>query len=244
MKLNNNISANPLYVQLKEAIKRDINNGKYKIGAQLPTEAELCEMYGVSRITTRRAITELEEEGILKKQHGIGTFVTQSKIKRELFSINGFSEFLLQSGKTPRTKIISTIAIGATKWLAETLKIEDKDPVLEVRRLHLIDNEPIHLETSYYPLDRFPNLDKHLDESSSIYSILKDRYNVRAVKNDKTLNVTSPTIEQAVLLNCTQDIALYEVEKIAYSKGKVPIHYTLSFLPTSKVTFTITTDRE
>jgi GntR family transcriptional regulator, frlABCD operon transcriptional regulator len=233
----------PLYVQLIETIKQDINAGRYAMGTQLPTEKEMCDMYNVSRITIRRAIIELEREGIVQKQHGIGTFVNNNKkIKRDLVSVNGFSEFLVQTGKQPKTKIISTEILKASNWLTEILNIEIDQPVLEIRRLHLIDDEPIHLETSYYSLIKFPNLDQHIKESNSIYSILRDRYSTKAVKNHKTLTAVFPTLEQAKLLDLNQDNITLEVEKWAYDENGEVIHFAKSYLPADKVTFTVTNE--
>lgn len=233
----------PLYVQLKETIKQEINAGIYAMGTKLPTEKEMYDMYNVSRITIRRAIIELEREGIVQKQHGIGTFVNNSKkIKRDLVSVNGFSEFLVQTGKQPKTKIISTQVLKASNWLMEILNIEMNEPVFEIRRLHLVDDEPIHLETSYYSLVKFPNLDQHIEESNSIYSIIKDRYSTKAVKNHKTLTAVYPTLEQAKLLELTQDNITLEVEKWAYDEKGEVIHFAKSYLPADKVTFTITNE--
>lgn len=233
----------PLYVQLKETIKKDIEAEKYAKDTQLPTEKELCDMYNVSRITIRRAIIELEREGVVQKQHGIGTFVTnKKKIKRDLISVAGFSEFLVQTGKQPKTKIISTEVLKASNWISEILNVPMKAPVLEIRRLHLIDNDPVHLETSYYSLRKFPDLEQHIEESNSIYSILKERYSTKAVKNHKTLAAVFPTLEQAKLLQLTQDNIVFEVEKWAYDQKGEIIHFAKSYLPADKVSFTITNE--
>lgn len=233
----------PLYVQLKETIKKDIDTGKYAKDHQLPTEKEMCDMYNVSRITIRRAIIELEREGIVQKQHGIGTFVTgKKKIKRDLVSVTGFSEFLVQSGKQPKTKIISTEVLKASNWISEILNVPMKEPVLEVRRLHLIDDDPVHLETSYYSLRKFPDLEQYIEESNSIYSILKERYSTKAAKNHKTLAAVFPTLEQAKLLELTQDNIVFEVEKWAYDQKGEVIHFAKSYLPADKVSFTITNE--
>ncbi|UFJ43366.1 UTRA domain-containing protein [Brevibacillus humidisoli] len=111
-----------------------------------------------------------------------------------------------------------------------------------MKRLHLIKDEPIHSETSYYSLRRFPDLDKHIGDSHSTYQILKEVYQIQAVRNTKTISIVNATAEQAEFLNCTQDIPLFEVEKIAFDRKSVPIHYTLSFLPSNKVSFTLTMD--
>ncbi|MCH6269672.1 UTRA domain-containing protein [Neobacillus citreus] len=112
----------------------------------------------------------------------------------------------------------------------------------KIRRVHLVNDDPIHLETSYYSLTKFPYLDQYIEESSSIYSIIKDRYLTKAVKNHKTLNVVYPTVEQAKLLQLTQDNILYEIEKLAYDEKGEVIHFAKSYLPTDKVSFTITTE--
>ncbi|WP_134702793.1 UTRA domain-containing protein [Ammoniphilus sp. YIM 78166] len=238
MKLDK-LSLKPLYEQLMDAIKTDIQEGIYSMGAQLPPEPELCEKYGVSRITTRRAITELVEQGILQKLHGKGTFVTNNKLKRELIAVDGFTDFLLQSGKNPQSHILSKKIVAASWRQAEALLVERDTPLVELRRLHLIKDEPIHYETSYYSLDRFPGFDQHLETTSSTYRILKDIYGVQAVRNKKTINFVSATVEQAKLLHCTPDIPLFEVEKIAYDREGVPIHCSLSLLPSNKVSFTV-----
>lgn len=238
MKLNN-ASVKPLYIQVMDAIKKNINEGFYRIGAQLPPEPELCAMFGVSRITTRRAIAELVDEGILQKLHGKGTFVTNNKLKRELIAVNGFTDFLLESGKNPQTRILSKKITAATKRQAEALAVDRGASLFELIRIHLAGEEPIHLENSYYALSRFPELDKHVQNSTSTYRILKDVFGVQAARNTKTLNVSSATAEQASLLNCTQDTPLYHLEKTAYDQEGVPIHYTVSLLPTTKVSFTI-----
>lgn len=239
MKLNNS-SLKPLYIQVMDAIKKNINDGSYAIGAQLPAEPELCEMFGVSRITTRRAIMEMVEEGILQKLHGKGTFVTNNKLKRELIAVNGFTDFLLESGKNPQTRILSKKVIKASKRQSEALAVDRDAPLYEFIRLHLVGDEPIHLENSYYSLEKFPDLDQHVQESTSTYRILKEVYGIQAVRNIKSLNVSSPTTEEASLLNCTQDTPLFDLEKIAYDQDGIPIHYTVSLLPTNKVSFSIT----
>src|SRR3954447_18057502 len=119
MKLNNSIST-PLYDQLKQILKDAIGQGVYKSGEKLPNETELCDLYGVSRITVRRAIQDLADDGFLERKQGKGTFVTRTKITRELVSIDGFTDFSKQMGKTPSKRTISCEEIKATPEIAES----------------------------------------------------------------------------------------------------------------------------
>ncbi|QRG70051.1 GntR family transcriptional regulator [Brevibacillus choshinensis] len=240
MKLNN-ASLKPLYIQLMEVLKEDVNRGVYKVGQQLPPEGELCEMYGVSRITTRRAITELVEAGILQRQQGKGTFVTASKLKRELIAVNGFSEFLTQTGKMPQPRIISTTILEVDEAIAAPLQIPPGTSTLQLKRLHYVNDTPLVWETVYYPLTRFPDLEKHIAESISTYQVLKKYYDIQPASNLKTLNVIMATQEEAQLLRCSIGSPLYQIDKVAYDEQGTPFHSSSSLIPTDRVTFTINT---
>jgi GntR family frlABCD operon transcriptional regulator len=242
MKLNNT-SQKPLYFQLKQIINEDILRGKYKAGQQLPPEVELCEIYGVSRITTRRAITDLVEEGVLHSQQGKGTFVKESKVKRELISVGGFSELTIASGKTPSSQILSSLVIQADEKLAETFQIAVGEYILKLHRLLFIDNEPFIIETSQYPLNYLPDLEKYIWESASTYSILKNRYNIELTRSEKTLEVIFASEYDAGLFKCDRGTPLFAIEKRSYDKDDRPMHVSYSLYITSKVIFTIDADK-
>lgn len=241
MKLNSS-GARPLYFQLKQMIKENINRGKYKPGQQLPTEAELCDEYGVSRITARRAILDLVEEGILFRQQGKGTFVSENKLKSELISVDGFSEFITGSGKIPNSQILSTSMASADEYAAKLLDVKEGAPLLMLHRLLYVNEEPFVIETSHYSLERFPNLEKYIGESTSTYSILKNRYNVKPTRNDRTIDVMFATEYEANLLKCTTGTILYKIEKITYDDDSNPIHISELLYQASKVKFTVSSD--
>lgn len=238
MQLNSN-SSNPLYIQLKNLILDDISRGKYQAGQQLPTEVELCEMYGVSRITTRRAISDLVEEGVLSRQQGKGTFVTASKIKNELISIGGFMDYSTETGKPHRSRILSTRIIDADERQSRDLRIPVGDPVLRIERLLYVDDTPLINETSYYSCRRFPNFETYIGESVSTYAILKEKYQTVSARAEKSINVVSAQKEESVLLNVDVGEGLFEIYKIAYDDKENPIHTSILLLPTSRVTLTV-----
>lgn len=99
-------NAEPLYRQLMARIRDDVSSGVYPAESQIPSEQEMCAHYGVSRVTVRRAISELTDEGILRKQQGKGTFVCTPKLCRDLRDINSFHECCRMQGVTPGTRLI------------------------------------------------------------------------------------------------------------------------------------------
>jgi len=240
--LLNSASSIPLYLQLKQAIMEDINNSIYLPGERLPTEPELCEKYQVSRITVRKAVLDLVEEGYLIKQQGKGTFVKHFKVKRELVAVNGYSEYMISAGITPHPKIIASSIKEATKEMAEKLKIPPNSQILELKRLLYFDDEPLSYEISTYSLELYPNLMKLVCESASMHRILKEHYKVTPACNNKILNVIFAEKEVAEYLQCNVRDSLYEIEKIAFDAEQAPIYHSFLYYITSHVSFTITSE--
>ncbi|MBY0099227.1 GntR family transcriptional regulator [Mesobacillus maritimus] len=238
----NSESAIPLYIQLKQAILEDINNKVYRPGEKLPTEPELGEKYNVSRITVRKAVVDLVNEGYLIKQQGKGTFVNHAKIKRELVSVNGYSEYMISAGNKPQQKIVSLAIKEASLELAQTLQIPEGSQILELRRILYLDNQPLSHEISTYPLSLFPKLDQYIKENHSMHQILKDQYGIAPAFNNKVLNVVFANQEVADFLECNKSDPLYELEKIAYDKDKKTIYHSFLYYHISRVSFTISSE--
>lgn len=238
MKLNNH-SSTPLYMQLKQAITEDITRGTYAPGQRLPTETELCEIYAVSRITVRKAVLDLVEEGLLVRQQGKGTFVQHRKVKRELIAVNGYSEYMMESGKTPHNKTISYGIQSATNDIAAKLNIPPGSDVLELKRVLYYDTQPFSFEISHYSLEALPDLIQHVRESVSMYDIIKNKYQIALVHNTKLLNLVFLSSAQAKYLECEVGEPTFQLEKIAYDAMKRPIHSSLLYYPANRVTFTI-----
>lgn len=238
MNLNGN-SVTPLYQQLKEAIVNDIQQGKYKAGEKLPTEQELCEMYSVSRITTRRAVLDLVDEGILKRLQGKGTFVMDFKMKTELVTVGGWTETIKETGKTPGSRVLSSEIILADEMLSDRLCVPIGDAVLKLHRLLFIDEEPIILDTSYYSTTKFPDLDKKITNSSSVYAFLREEYKVEFVSLDRTIDVIHASNEQAELLQCEVGDTLYKIKKTVYDRADHPINTSDLLAPTGRITLSI-----
>src|SRR5258708_22034678 len=97
----------PRYHQLKEILRERIQSGEWKAGDLIPSERELSEQYGISRMTTRQAITDLVNEGVFFREQGRGTFVSHRKITQQLIRLTGFTEDISARGQQPGTKMLS-----------------------------------------------------------------------------------------------------------------------------------------
>jgi GntR family transcriptional regulator, frlABCD operon transcriptional regulator len=229
----------PLYMQIRQMLKNDIQQGKYKPDEQIPTEAELCETYKVSRITIRKAIKELVEDGTLTRIPRRGTFVSSNKFHNELLSVSGFSEFSHQLGMIPNSRILRSEVIPVSKNVAERLLIEEGSPVLELERLMYVNDRPLFYDIAHYSLIRFPNLEKKIARDESTYKILLEDYHTEIVSNDKIIDVISATKDYAKFLECDIGSNLFKILKIAFDSNDKPVHLSTFMCETNKVNLTV-----
>lgn len=223
IKLSTN-SALPLYKQLMQHIKNEIEQENLTPGSKLMNETDLEKAYGVSRITVRKALKELTEEGILERKQGKGTFVRKIKMTRELIAVDGFSDFIKQIGKHPSSRILSCMNVHATEKQAKKLMISEGDELLRLERILFIDNEPMAVDVSHYPLEEFPNLHQYVYEYSSTYEVLHKIYNVKFGVSNKIISVELADIQNANLLNCDVGTPLFNFSKTLYNTDNQAVH--------------------
>ncbi len=169
----------PLYYQLMEIIIEEIEIEKLREHDQLLSERELCEKYDISRATVRQAIQELEKEGYIYKQHGKGTFVSTKEYKQDLLQFYSFTEEMKKLGKVPSSKVVNFELIESDTKVAKKMKINVGETVYKFTRLRLADNQPMMIETSYLPYNRFPNINKNDLETEALYDIFTSQFNVK-----------------------------------------------------------------
>lgn len=218
----------PLYFQLKEHIKRQIEEKELKPGQCLPSENDLCQEFGISRMTVRQAINELQYEGLLYKIQGKGTFVSKDKIEQSLISLTSFSNDMRNRGLAPGSKILAFEVISATAKLSEALRINSGDKVIFLKRLRMADNEPMSIESSYlnYYLCS-PLLDIPID-NISLYDVLKQELGLKLVKAAQSLETFLICGWEAGLLEVPENSLGLFIKRTTYTEDNKPLEYVES----------------
>ena len=178
--LTNQLSLNsdiPLYSQLVGIIKRSISSGTLNVGDLLPSEAELCRALDVSRNTVRQAIGELEEEGLVVRKRGKGTFVADPNTNRRGVRYS-FTTEISSLGKVPSSTLVDFAVITPSREVCEKMELHKGTSVYCFTRVRNVDGEPLILETSYYPKYIYPNLTRELVQTHSFYSLQIGRAHV------------------------------------------------------------------
>ena len=157
----------PVYFQLKNDLVKKIAQGLWKTGECIASERELCEIYGVSRMTIRQAIGELVQEGVLTRLKGKGTFVCEQTVKQQ--DMMSFTEMIKQTGRELRTEVINFDIIDTPDDMQDTFML---DKVYKIERRRIVDNECIAVETVFIPVDYCGHINNEMLKGS-LYKILE-----------------------------------------------------------------------
>lgn len=212
------------YEKIAFDIKEDILSEKYKPNEQLPFEKELCEKYNVSKMTVKKALDLLVNDGLIIKRRGSGTFVkdiTEKEIQR-IIEKKQFSGLTTTSiGHKVASKVLEFKIINATKEIADILKIEEDEFIYFVHRVRYVDDKAVVIEKTYIPLNLIPGM-KLADVKKSIYGYIKDKLGLNIQSAHSTVRAMKSDELDRKYLNLEKDEPILEVERVAYlDNGKV-----------------------
>ncbi len=215
----------PLYMEIRNFMLSKIRNGHFKVGEKIPTERELMELFGTSRMTVRHAIDKMVDDGILTRVVGRGTFVSSERLSVALNILQGFSEEVEKSGHIPGARLLSKNKMSADRELAEKLHVDIGAPVLRVKRLRYVDNLEMALTISYFPCLRALDVEKMDFGAVSMYKQLSEVLGVVVDRAEEQISAVSADGEQAKLLRVNKGAALLYVSRLSMISKSVPIEF-------------------
>lgn len=224
MKLIDKTSPTPYYLQLADILKEEIRRHDDQQPFQLPSENELAELHGITRVTVRRALDLLAHEGLIYKEKGRGTFATCRRIEQELTALVSTTEYMRQRGWNLTTRVISLKRRPAPHHIADALDLQEGDPCYELRRLRLVDDEPVSIQTSTLPVSLCPQLEEN-DLTASLYHLLETRYKLRLWNGRQVLRARCATPEEQELLGVRGCTAVLYMERVTYAASGEAVEY-------------------
>lgn len=203
------------YEKIKQDIKEQIAHFELKENQVIPSENMLCEQYGVSRITVRKAIDELVYDGLLYRIKGKGCFVRE-RANNELSHIYSYTEAILHQGKTPSKQQIVLKKETAGEEIAGKMKIDKQDEVYYVKCLYLADGKPYCLNTSILPAQMFPKLECFNMGNSSLYEVLKNFYQLSMTRVQQEIFAAEGTKEINQYMGLEEKKPLLKIKATSY----------------------------
>lgn len=232
-------SSVPLYYQLKERIREQIEAGILKPGDKIPSERELSLAYGMSRMTVRQGLTELVNEGLLYREQGKGTFVSLPKISQGLMKLTSFTEDMLRRGLQPGGRVLSLEVVEATPRLAGILVLPEDRRIYRLERLRLADGHPMALEITHLPYHVFPDLMREELGHRSLYAILETKYGVKVQRAIQSLEPVVANHYEAEILGVAPGAPLLLMERTTYDVSDRPIEYVKSLYRGDRYKFVV-----
>ena len=205
----------PLYLQVERSLQQRLDQGEWQPGEQVPTEGEMCRDYGVSRVTLRQALARLVDRGLLTRERGRGTFVRNTSLTAGARGVTSFTTELAHLGMDAGAKLLSRRVLPAGEAdVADVLQLDEHAPVLELRRLRTGAGQPMGVQTSLLPLDRFPGLELTDLDDRSLYATLRDRYGLVPVEAVETFTVSGVPEAVATILDVPAGAPAFHVERL------------------------------
>ncbi len=237
-------SAVPFYAQVKEDLLRKIQSGELRPGCRIPSEKELTETYGVSIITIRRAVSELVEEKVLERKQGKGTFLLPRSFRRTFKSgAVGFSEICQANGMQVATRVLLAEVIKDPPLeVLKGLELPAGSAVVCIKRVRYADDQPVVIETTYFPLHFAYLLDADLNHASLYRMLQEHEKDLRLItqlgmREIRLVTADKPTAE---LLGVKPGSVLLSSKAVVFDEttGK-PVHTSLHIGYAQKYNFTM-----
>ncbi len=228
----------PKYFLIKKDILNKINEEIYKPDETIPPEPELMKLYGVSRITVRKAVDELVSECVLYKVQGKGTYVKGNTRTTGLSFVMSCTEEIRQQGFTPSRKLLSINIEKCPKKLAHELEIEENSDILHTERIYYADLEPVIYCENFIVKDYLPGIEDFDFNKLSLYEIIQNHYNINIVDSVRYIEAVAANGNVAEYLDVPEGyptlrfngntrasfgnkVAVFEVFNANYITGKI-----------------------
>ncbi|MEM3112270.1 MAG: GntR family transcriptional regulator [Candidatus Anstonellales archaeon] len=218
-------SAIPLYYQIENIIKEKINSGEYQPGDLLPTEEQLCNSFGVSRITVRKALSSLERDGLIHRKRGYGSIIRQGSLSLQPMKLTGSIEDLLAIGIKTRTRILHFGFISPPQNIAHHLQLEEDQQVLRIERIRYVKEGPLSYIINFIPFSLGKKVKARELIKEPLMNILEKKCNLKIKRAFQIIEATVADPQVAQYLEVPAGAPLLKVERTVYDMNDKPVEF-------------------
>lgn len=236
----------PLYLLVKDKLLELINNGYYKKGSKLPSEFELAKSLGVSRPTLREALRVLEEENILSRRHGIGTFINDNtqRIKNGIEQLHSVTESIEQLNLSAGTILLSVSIESADNNDKEKLQmVSDEEFVIKVERIRTADEEPVVFCIDKIVKQHDINHEDFYDVENSLFDFLQEHYKIKISYAISEIIPVQANYKLAKALNIPARTPILLLDQTHFSDDNKPVLYSKNYFRPDRFSFHVVRKR-
>jgi GntR family transcriptional regulator len=230
----------PYYAQIKEYLRAQIAQGNLAPGALLPSEAELCSAFDVSRIVVRRALQELEHEGLIYRRRGKGSFVAEPKVHEQLVQrLTGFYQDMVDQGHVVFNQVLRQEIAVVDSEIARSLQLSPDKAIIVCERLRLVNDKAVNLSVSYVPYDLCPDLLNADLTQRSLYAILEACCGRPITRGERTIEAILPSTIIAELLDIDPRLPVFKITNTCYLDNGTPIEHSVGYHRSDRTLFEV-----
>jgi len=227
----------PRHEQLSDWLRERLTSGDYAPHDQLPSESELGELSGVSRITVRRALATLDNEGLIYRRQGLGSFAAPPKLPQGLVRLTDFAQDMERAGLSSSSRVLLREPEPATPAAADALDLDEGATVIRLDRLRIGDGEPIALDRTWLPPFYAQFIEGHDLTKETIYRVLERDYDIPVVRARYRIEATVAGQDEAGPLRIPTGAPLLLVERVSYTAADKAIYYQRRYYRADRVAF-------
>jgi GntR family transcriptional regulator len=235
----------PLYVKIRESLREKIISGEIERGQKLPSEDEMAAQFGVSRMTVRQGTSDLIDDGLLYRRHGVGTFVTLPHFERDHSQLTNFFENSNLRGINARASILEIEVIPAIPKIANKLLVKPNDLVIHIKTLREADDILITLHDSFFPHSLFSDL---IQEDALTFEVqhLWSKFAEKGFPVKQATQKIEAQLADAYLANLMeidQGSPILFKERTVYAENGTPVEFTYCYNRGDMYSLTVTLNR-
>ena len=221
----NHASPIPLYSQIRELLRARIVDGSYRSDSKMPSENDMVRAFGVSRITVRQALNDLQKEGLIFKIHGKGTFVAKPKAVQNLMRLEGFGEAMSAAGHDTHSQVLGHRVMRPGRHVSSRLGLDEKAEVMEIQRVRYLNGAPISLDVTYVPLELGRRLIKEDLPRRDVFLILEQDYGFTLDRAELRIEATLADAMLAQALAVPEGSPVLRIERLTLALPERPIDF-------------------
>lgn len=236
-------SGRPLHEQIRIWIEEHIRSGEWKPDQKLPSEHEISDLFGVSRVTVRRALQSLESNHTIYRCQGLGSFVANPQSPQHLVCLTDFMEDMKRAGLKASSRVVHTGFEQAPERVAERLGVEPGTKVLRLDRIRLGDGRPVAFDMTWFPLF-YGQLLSDVDLGDrTLFDVFENEFQIPIKRGNYKISAMSATSYLADQLGVGEGQALLFVARVTFTLAEKVVYYQERTYRTDEVAYEIRLDR-
>ncbi len=224
----------PQYRKLYEVLRKHILEGVYREGDLLPSENELCHLYGMTRPTVRQSLSALANEGYIRKHQGKGSIVHSIPLEIGILSISGTTSAVGNRNLKTRIIVRPVIAVWPEEFMFPLSELERESGCIYMERLRLLDDGPVFYDISYITNINLPRITSRQFENKSLFGILRDNYHIEVKGGEQRIKAIPASQKICRLLDLRNNLPVLHLERKIETNNPDLFLYSSIFCNTDK----------